>query len=129
MHLLAMKQMVKIAKEGKAHLSEIVKKSTVTNSYFPDGWVDPEKLIANLKAAGYTIKKKARENGCNVEIIQRLDKLKGHRVVKDMVACNDRDPKAKALPGDTPVIVGRAYSFDEQDAVLQAVFAEMRESV
>lgn len=126
MHKIATAALMAHARHGSecgCLLSKIVHESTEV------GVVVPSILAAKLKAAGYVIESEPRGNSVQVEVKAPLAMLaeQKHRTALDYIECETRDPKAAPPDPATLLVVARGQSFNEADALLQAVAAELRE--
>ena len=81
--------------------------AAIVNKSIEIGVIFPSLLTANLKAAGYAINYRAG-TGYGAWVLVTRDALTEY-------------------DDDNPTIVARAFSHDEPDALLQAVFAAMKE--
>lgn len=101
----------------------------VCNASVEVNTVVPSQLAANLKKAGYEVEFVDKKHGCECFVRAPFAPLMmaGHPTALEFYECETRDPDAGEPDGDTMLIVARAYSRDKTDALLQAVYAEMRE--
>jgi hypothetical protein len=118
----AMKEFVKLAKAGKGALAKLVSGAVEA------GIVVPSVLKAKLEEDGFTVQEKKRKVGVCVEVHHTLSHLEsmGHKKAIEQIAAEERDPEAEA-DMDSTILIAYGFSSDAADALLQAMYAELRE--
>lgn len=122
MHSNATKDMIVLASKSETGFAPLVKSAVEA------GIVVPSILRKKLEDEGFVVSSEKLPAGVRVRIHGRFDKLMAakHPKAVDFHACETRDPKATPPAADRMLLVAQAISHDEADAVVQAVYAEMR---